>query len=160
LLNNISDGTTDGIKIFVEHDTTDGIEGKQCQAYIEAKEKKCMKLEISNDKYCCVHFLRKGKNVKILTSIFGGTIIDGSRCRHHYSLTRFAFFCKSNAKTNNSSNSNFRMLKRRAGESFNGSKNHICNDLALILSDSTLEIDIVSVVVLIILSTQRTSLAK
>jgi len=51
-----------------------------------------MKLEISNDKYCCVHFLRKGKNVKILTSIFRGTIIDGYRCRHHNSLTRFAFF--------------------------------------------------------------------
>lgn len=68
-----------------------------------------------------MHFLRKGKNVKILTSIIRGTIIDGSRC----SLTRFAFFffffCKFDAENNNrSSNSNFHMLKRKVEESFNG----------------------------------------
>jgi len=38
------------------------------------------------------------------------------------------------------------MLKRKAEESFNGSKNHICNDLDLIHPENILEIDIVSVI--------------
>ena len=114
------------------------------------KGKKCMTLKIGNDKYCCVYSLRKkGKHVKVVTPIFGGTIGVGSRCRHHNSLTRFAFFCKKHpcdVVKNMSSNSNLHFLKRKAEESFNGSKNHICNDLALVHLESRLDIDTVTII--------------
>ncbi|KEH19164.1 SET domain protein [Medicago truncatula] len=89
--------------------------------YIEVTGKKhiYIRLAIGNDIYCCVHFLRKKENMlKFLLQICRGTIVVGSRCKHHNSITRFTF-CKKhlcNANTNKCSNSNFRTLKWKAEE--------------------------------------------
>lgn len=130
-----------------------GSKSRQCEAFIEAKGRQCVRWANDGDIYCCVHLASRfvGGGVKaeastpVLSPMCNGTTVLGTKCKHR-ALSGFTFCKKHRPRVDANAilASPDKNLKRNHDDFANKSGTITFNDVLMEDGEAPLEVDPIS----------------